>query len=248
MVHQSFDSVSVTFNELIDPATAELNVSACGENVDDENVTVTGFTVEVGIVDNPVGTYTLSYSVSGADDTPGERENPSKDSFPFTYHSKDCGDDDENGGHDGHGDDKKDENHSGKHSDKTKHGKHKKNHGGTGGSHESGHMTNSSHDDHGAFGNHKDDHENDGHNDGNHGSRHKDNEGKHDPKHSDGHGDKGDKDETGGGAGPNKDGPGSKTSARVSPWINLSVVLLLPALVGLIGGRRLRQLNLRPSG
>ena len=255
--HTKTTEVSVTFNEILDPSTAELSVSACGETVDDGRPpTVTMETISIGIGENPVGTYTVVYKVSGADDTPQEKAAPTEGSYAFSYHSTQCGGSEPGDGPDGeHG------HHEGGHDNGSgDHGHHRGKNGGTehgghgqdgqgGGSHAS-----TSHTDHSAErGNeHSEDHSGDhsarshegGHQKKGNGGHHS-GSGKNGHHGFGGHNGKSHTDDPGN-AGGNKSTAGPKPS-KTSDVVNLLLVLLIPAAMGALGGRMLRKAGIRPA-
>lgn len=242
MAHQRVEEVSVTFNELLDPSAAELTVSACGRVVDDGAVSVTGFTVEVGVEDNPVGTYTVAYKVSGADDTPAERESPTEGSFAFSYHSTRCGSEEgtENGEHDGHNDHQKEDEGS-RHEGHGTGSRHEDDHDGESrnGRHSASHAGHDMHsDEHTA-----EEHAASSHSRGKHGGR---GEG-HDKEH--GGGSKPRHEHFNGGDAPDRGRSGRESApSKPNDALNLALVLLIPAGMGAAGGRMLRRTAVRPRG
>jgi CopC domain len=234
MVH-SISEASATFNELLDPTASTLSVSACGQKVDDGNVEVSGMTVSVGIAKKPVGTYVASYSVTGIDDTPGERADPTEGTFSFSYHEAECEGDDHDGGH-GDGDGDGDGDHSDHDGDGSNKNKHKGHGNGGGGPSHSEHSSTSStdHTDHEAGstddGNHSD-HEAKGA--AGHGKRHKKmDHGDHRRRR---HGEHKKDKEAGSPAPPETNDPAPPNDA-----LNLTLALLIPALMGAVGGRALK--------
>lgn len=101
------ERVSVTFNEPLDPTASSLSVSACGHRVDNGTVTFedANRTMSVELDSTPVGIYTTNYTASGIDDTPAEKEDPTKGSFNFSYHEAGCNRNDDNGNRHDHDDD-----------------------------------------------------------------------------------------------------------------------------------------------
>lgn len=142
------ERVSVTFNEPLDPTVSSLSVSACGHRVDNGTVIFedANRTMSVELDSTPVGTYTTNYTASGIDDTPAEKENPTKGSFNFSYHEPECDRDDDHKNHNGgNGDHRGD--HRNRHDNRHMRGEH-----GAGGGHTMSHPTDSGHTtaDHGA--------------------------------------------------------------------------------------------------
>lgn len=240
MAHE-VDEVSITFDEPLDINSSELFVSVCDQDVTSSTPHFPDpRTIAVDVEGGEPGTYVASYSVSGLDDTPQERSDPAEGTVKFALHTRSC-DDGGGGGHNGHG------NGNGGGSN------HKGGHGGHGGrKHDGGHMGHNgegggSHDDHDSTGGTHDTHSGGKHSDGTHkgghaggdGDHSKKHEGKHHQKgHGGGHGDHGDQ----GSAGNGGDRPTAAPEgpSRPNPALNLALVLLLPALVGLVGGRTLR--------
>lgn len=265
-MHVKATEVSVTFNETLDPSTAELSVAACGEIVDDGSPpTATAETVSIGIAENPVGTYTVSYKVSGADDTPEEKATPTEGSYTFSYHSRQCGGTEDPGGNgDGHG------HHDGGHDNGGKqHGQHGgkgggKKHGGHGdgghggdghGGHGGGGHDSTSHTDHIAAGGaeHPEDHSTGDHGTGSHaggpdhegGGAHHSGPGKG-RHHSGGHHDGKSHTDEPDSAGGNRSTTAAKPS-KPNDVVNLLLVLLIPAAMGAAGGRMLRKSRVRSA-
>ena len=242
MVHQRVEEVSVTFNELLDPSSAELTVSACGRVVDDGAVSVTGFTVEVGVHDNPVGTYTVFYRVSGADDTPAEKESPTEGTFAFSYHSARCGGEEEsgNGEHDGHNGHNKED--KGSRHERHGTGGHKDGHDG--GSGDAAHAAS-----HGGSDTHSDDHTSE-HGTSGHDARGAEKHGRHDrddKKHRGGSKSRHEHHKGGDGSDTRRSGRRAAPS-KPNDALNLALVLLIPAAMGAAGGRMLRRTAVKPTG
>ncbi|HYN36818.1 MAG TPA: copper resistance protein CopC [Actinomycetota bacterium] len=263
-MHTKATEVSVTFNEILEPSAAELSVSACGETVDDGRPpTVTMETISIGIGENPVGTYTVAYKVSGADDTPQEKATPAEGSYTFSYHSKQCGGSGEPGDGNGEGHGHHDGGHGnggeghGQHGGKG-HGQHGDKHGGTkhGGRGQGGHGAeghdSTSHTGHTAGGaEHSEDHPTGDHSTGSHeGGHHKKGNGGHHSgsgkghHHSGGHNGESHTDEPGNAG--NQPTAASKPS-KPNDVVNLLLVLLIPAAMGAVGGRMLRKARVKPA-
>ena len=104
--HRPPQEVSVTFNELLDPSSSAMSVFACGVRVDDDTSDVDGDTVSVSLARAPAGRYVVRYTVTGADDTPAERSDPTRGSHSFSLHTSRCHASDERHHPDGkrHGD------------------------------------------------------------------------------------------------------------------------------------------------
>ena len=231
----SVDEVSVTFNEPLDFRSSDLRVSVCGKDVTAGGPEFpTPDTIRVGVEGEEPGTYLVEYSVKGLGDTPNEARR--EGSYEFSLHYARC--DDDGGGHKGHdkngpGDDRpghdhgdRERGHGGQHDGTGESGDHD-GHSATGGADHDDHSTGGnhegrSHDEHsGAGGDHKRKRHRDmtGHGGGN----------KHEKHH-------------GGGGRRADDRPlgAPDRTGRPSPVLNLLVVLLFPAAIGLIGGRALR--------
>ena len=244
MAHQRVEEVSVTFNELLDPSSAELTVSACGQGVDDGAVSVTGFTVEVGVEDHPVGSYTVAYKVSGADDTPAERESPTEGSFAFSYHSTRCGGEEESGNEEHHG-----PNNHQKEDQSSRHEGH-----GTGRRHEGEHVGDSGNPLHSAshsgpdtpWGKHtSEEHSTSSHRGGS--EKHGGHEDRHDKKH-DGGSKPGHENHNRGDASDTRPNRRRPAPSKPNDALNLALVLLIPAAMGAAGGRMLRRTAVRTTG
>lgn len=226
------EEVSITFNEILDPNSSDMNVTACGDDVTRGDSEVVGDTISVEVGASPPGTYVVTYSVSGLDDRP-EGADPSRGSYRFSLHLDKCENDGGHhndkpnkgrGGHDGHG---KGDREPGGRDDHGEHGD-----GGGGSTRHAEHTTSGG--DHGAgHGPHR------GRGDGGHhsnGDRRKGHDGtKKGSKH---HGDKGHSghDQKGGGRGDRAE----RRADRPNDALSLALVLLLPAVVGGLGGRALR--------
>ncbi|MDQ4144955.1 MAG: copper resistance protein CopC [Actinomycetota bacterium] len=244
----SVDEVSVTFDELLDPdpESYDLDVEVCGENATEGSPQLQedGRTISVAVSGDDPGTYVVEYRVSGLDETTEEETEPTEGSYRFSLHYTGCDRDKGNdNNHKNHNNGGKDKNGHGKHSDhrgSNDNGRHRSDHDGhTGGAdptHDDHSSSDRGHSDHSSSSTHdKDDHEKKAHRDGRH-RDHKDKKSRHGQhgkrgKHGGGHS----KDEEGGGptAGPNR-------PSRPNDVLNLALVLLIPALVGAVGGRALR--------
>jgi methionine-rich copper-binding protein CopC len=104
-VHQAPDDVSITFSEPLGAGSTMGVTDECGRRVDAGNVTLEENQMSVSLTAGPSGTYTVTYSAMGTEDsqtTPG--------SFTFRAHlGPSCdgsdGDEGDHGGHGGHNDD-----------------------------------------------------------------------------------------------------------------------------------------------
>lgn len=249
------EEVSVTFDEALDFSSSELGVSACGQDVTAGEPEVVGDTISVEIGDEPPGTYVVTYSVSGLDDTPEERMEPTQGSYEFSLHYPECEDDGDGDNHhdgpdkprgDGHHGGGGDHNEHGGDNEKghrNEHSGHRDDRGHVRGGHDSG--SGSEHADHSTTSTHDEDSH--GHRTvaGDHHSRkegHQRHKGRHGDSKDHGNRKHGNHDSKG----PEREGPssGSERPDRPNDALNLVLVLSIPALVGAVGGRALRARTL----